>query len=73
MTTTKTKHSTNCHRAWSHYDATCPRCRELSVGAPARKGWGFRRQENERRFLADLKAHDCVKAGCGPVCTFGDW
>ena len=51
----------------------CPRCAELDAGAAPVKGWGQFKKEQERRFLEDLKNHDCKKAGCGPVCTFGDW
>ncbi len=51
----------------------CPRCEELKAGAPTVKWSGTLRKEQEARFIRDLKAHDCKKSGCGPVCTFGEW
>ena len=51
----------------------CPRCEELKAGAPAIKSWGWMNHEQTARFIRDLKAHDCKKSNCGPVCTFGDW
>lgn len=53
-------------------EAGCPRCAELAAGAPTRKGWGTRRQY-EAQAIRAIQAHDCKRAGCGPVCTFGDW
>lgn len=66
-----TKHREGCARVFGRYDLTCARCRELMEGMPARKGWG-RKAEDARR-IADIRAHNCKAAGCGPVCTFGDW
>ena len=58
-------------------EGTCPRCDELRAGAPRRTlPWyeaAKQKKENEKRFYQELKNHDCKKAGCGPVCTFGDW
>jgi len=51
----------------------CPRCDELRDGASVRKGWGHRKQEAERLQLQAIRNHDCKKAGCLPICTFGDW
>jgi len=51
----------------------CPRCDELKAGAAPVKGWGAAAREREAQFIKDLKAHDCKKSGCGPVCTFGEW
>ena len=51
----------------------CPRCAELAAGAPARKGWGSQRRTYEAASIAAIRAHNCKTAGCGPVCTFGDW
>ena len=51
----------------------CPRCEQLARGAAPVKGWGARKKEQEAEFTRALKAHDCVKSNCGPVCTFGDW
>jgi len=39
-TTTKTRHSESCCKAFAKLDPTCPRCQELAAGAPARRGWG---------------------------------
>lgn len=51
----------------------CPRCAELAQGAVARAGWSDRQRASYAAWLAALAAHDCRRAGCGPVCTFGDW
>ena len=69
----KTLHSSTCKRVFSRYDATCPRCQELAAGMAPREGWGDRKRQDYERFLRDLKAHDCKKSGCGPVCTAFDW
>lgn len=50
----------------------CPRCAELAAGAAPRQGWSVRRTY-EAQQIAAIRAHDCQKSGCGPVCTFGDW
>ena len=51
----------------------CPRCDELAAGAaPVR--WAIsqtrRIDEMHRRAVAE---HDCGRARCGIVCTFGEW
>lgn len=51
----------------------CRRCTELSTGAPARQGWRQQQQARDQAFTRALAAHDCARAGCLPVCTFGDW
>jgi hypothetical protein len=50
----------------------CPRCDELIAGEPPTK-WkrGLANYQAER--IAEIRNHDCKKAGCGPICTFGDW
>ena len=54
-------------------EAGCPRCVELLLGAPVRKGWGSRRQSaGETR--RDLDAHfRSERHKAEIVCTFGDW
>jgi len=51
----------------------CPACHEIWMGyrAPVR-GWTSKK-EMERVQVEAIKAHDCKKSNCGPVCTFGDW
>jgi hypothetical protein len=51
----------------------CPRCFELSVGAPRVEWAGTRKAQADARFLSALKAHSCSASGCLPICTFGDW
>lgn len=68
-----TKHRDGCARAFARRDPECARCRELAAGAAPREGWGERRKRQEARLLAHIRAHDCAKAKCGPICTFGDW
>lgn len=53
--------------------AECPRCAELSAGAPPIQWRGAQRKAQELARIAAIRAHDCRKAGCGPVCTFGGW
>lgn len=58
----------------------CPRCDELLKGAEPRR-WHVSEAYQLRigkgpayeAFKARLKAHDCAKANCGPVCTAFDW
>jgi hypothetical protein len=50
----------------------CQRCTELRLGMPAR-AWRNQRTLSEAKRLADIRSHRCAIAGCGPVCTFGDW
>jgi hypothetical protein len=51
----------------------CPRCFELSVGAPAvqwRKSADAIRCEEIR---AHFRSERHLSGGCGVVCTFGEW
>ena len=68
-----TTHKPDCSRVFKRYDLTCPRCQELSQGAQPRQRWGDRKRAGYERFVKDLKAHDCRKSQCGPVCTAFDW
>lgn len=52
---------------------TCPRCDELRAGSKPVQWVGGRRKRDEALHIAEIRAHDCATAGCGPVCTFGDW
>ena len=70
---TATKHSPTCNMAFGRKDATCPRCQELTAGAPARQGWGALAKRNERTRITAIRAHVCSVATCGPVCTAFDW
>ena len=53
--------------------AGCPRCDELTAGAPART-WAkssdaMRCEEVSNHFASQRH----TSGGCGPVCTFGEW
>lgn len=50
----------------------CPRCGELTAGAGPVK-WAPSRKDQDALRAAEIRAHDCKKAGCSIVCTFGDW
>ena len=67
-----TKH--NHPMVFGRREAGCPRCAELNAGAPVIRWAGM---DSKRRFeaqsIAAIHAHNCAAAGCGPVCTFGDW
>lgn len=73
-----TRHSDTCRKAFRNYDLTCPRCRELASGAPARNGWGSVRRQQEQMQCVSIRNHFApggphAMGLCGPVCTFGDW
>lgn len=70
---TETQHMTGCARVFRTYDKSCPRCKELAAGALPRAGYGDRGRQQAADSLRWLRAHDCRVAGCGPVCTYGDW
>jgi hypothetical protein len=69
----KTAHRDGCTRVFKSYDLDCPRCQELASGAKPRRGWGDSKREFEAQSLRAIRTHDCKRAGCGLVCTFGDW
>jgi peptidyl-tRNA hydrolase len=71
--TTTTKHSDTCKMTFGRKDPACSRCRELLAGAKPRAWANTRKALDDARHLAEIRAHDCTRAGCGPVCTFGDW
>ena len=71
--TSTTKHAVDCRRVFGRLDASCPRCNELATGAAPRPGWTDRRRQLDAQHREDIRRHDCTKAGCGPICTFGDW
>lgn len=51
----------------------CPRCAELDAGAPAIAWRGSRAAQADRARIDAIRAHDCRRAGCGPVCVAFDW
>ena len=69
MKTTKHNHGPNFGKRVEG----CPRCEELNAGAQPIKWRETIEREREQEFIRALKAHDCKKSNCGPVCTFGDW
>lgn len=71
-----TKHGNDCTMAFGRYspEGKCARCDELRAGASPRSGWRSNmRRQNTRSMLETIKAHDCAKSGCGPVCTAFDY
>lgn len=68
-----TKHTCNGGRnpVFGRKTAGCPRCDELIAGAPA-VVWRNRKEE-EARLIREIRAHDCKRSGCGPVCTAFDY
>jgi NAD-dependent SIR2 family protein deacetylase len=76
MSWVKKTEKTTAHNHKSNFGRlvdNCPRCKELKAGAPAVIWYGRNKSEREAEFTRALKAHDCIKSNCGPVCTFGDW
>lgn len=70
------KHTADCKRVFGRYDLTCPRCRELAQGMPARKGWGDDKAAAAAQLSAAIKAHDfvnCTKCGVKGMCVCFDW
>ncbi len=53
--------------------AGCPRCLELLNGAAPVQWKGARARQLEQQQIKWIREHNCKQAGCGPVCTFGDW
>jgi hypothetical protein len=52
----------------------CPRCDELAAGAPPRQlAYTPRPESDDARRAREIREHNCRTAGCGPVCTFGQW
>jgi len=70
---TRTLHAETCNMSFGRKDATCPRCKELLAGDSPRKGWSDKKRRQEQQQLEAIRNHDCKKAGCMIVCTFGDW
>ena len=49
----------------------CPRCHELSAGAPTRTGWGSAKRAAEVDRIAAIRAHDfaaCMRRNMVCVC-----
>ena len=53
--------------------ADCPRCTELTLGAPAVQWRGYSERKHQADTLAAIRAHNCAVSRCGPVCTAFDW
>ena len=51
----------------------CPRCDELLAGARPIEWSSTRRAREDAQRRAEIRAHDCKKSGCGPVCTAFDY
>jgi hypothetical protein len=74
MTWTKSTTTKHTHPVvFGRKQVGCPRCQELSAGAPLVRWSSFRTAEAEAEHIRDIRAHNCKAAGCGPVCTFGEW
>lgn len=59
--------------AFGKLTMSCPRCNELWAGSRPIQWVGYRSADGTDSRIAELRVHDCKKAGCGPVCTFGEW
>lgn len=70
-----TKHTCNSARGpvFGRKTTGCPRCDELIAGAAPIVWAAQRRKVAEAAELRAIRAHDCKKAGCGPVCTAFEW
>ena len=54
----------------------CPRCTELRLGMPARQWAGYSSRDRAAQAAArtrEIRAHDCTRSRCGPVCTAFDY
>ena len=51
----------------------CPRCAELLNGAAPIQWASTINKQRQQQRIADIRAHNCRTAGCGPVCTAFDW
>ncbi len=71
---TAVHHNANCKRVFARYDPDCPRCEELTNGAPPRKGWGDLKKRNEAARTKAIANHDFTAcANKNFVCTCFDW
>ncbi len=52
--------------------AGCPRCTELTNGAPAIQWRGSLARQREAQRMHEIRTHDCRRSRCGPVCTAFD-
>ena len=70
-----TRHDDRCRMAWGKAkpETGCPRCLELARGAKPRAGWGDAARRVDAQRIEEIRAHDCTRSGCGPVCTAFDW
>ena len=69
--TTTTKHTHPV--VFGRRVAGCPRCQELASGAAPIQWSGSRSAIIDAELAQAIRVHDCVRSGCGPVCTFGQW
>lgn len=71
------KHSNECSMAFGKKDPCCPRCIEMLNGATPRNGWqkDYYRLKAHNDFIEKQakQKHNCIKEGCGPVCTAFEW
>ena len=66
-----TKH--NHQLVFGRRESGCPRCEELSNGAPAVQWRGNARKEQERNLAQAIRNHNCAVSRCAIVCTAFDW
>lgn len=71
--TTGTRHNADCKMTFGRKDANCPRCQELLAGDKPRAGYNDARIANDKLTMLAIRNHNCKSAGCGSVCTFGDF
>ena len=68
-----TQHKIDCKMSFGRKDDTCPRCRELLNGAPARSSWHKKHFDDQKKKHLQIINHNCVSSGCGVVCTAFDY
>jgi hypothetical protein len=75
-TTGQAIHTCSHGGAFGRRDPQCERCQQLTEGinvatATGSKIAGMRRAEEIR--IKAIRAHQCSRSNCGPVCTAFDW
>ena len=57
---------------WGRLTKGCPSCDELLIGKREPIRWYSNNQLECERIKA-IQSHNCLKSGCGPICTAFDY
>ena len=57
---------------WGRLTKGCPSCDELLTGKREPIKW-HNNNQTERERIRAIQSHNCLKSGCGPICTAFDY